>query len=166
MSTSRNLCSPDSNEIQFSIFLKWIENRATYQNLKKDRSLNALTPEDINLLWLPKVIYENTDQKESTRLGDGNWEWDTNVVVERSSNGTPAGLESVDETDLFLGEEHSLVLFQTYTHEFQCIFNLQKYPFDMQTCSIDMAMGPLDWQSVRLISDQLNMKQNLEMSEK
>ena len=153
-----------SIDIQFSIFLKWVEDRATYQNLKTRWSLNALTQEDIQLLWLPKVIYENTDQKESTRLGDGNWEWDTNVVVERSSNGSPAGLESVDETDLFLGEQHSLVMFQTYTHEFQCIFNLQKYPFDMQTCSIDMAMGPLDWRSVRLISDQLNMKQNLEMS--
>ena len=58
-----------SIEIQFSIFLKWIEDRATYQNLKKKRSLNALTQDDIALLWLPEVIYENTDQKESTRLG-------------------------------------------------------------------------------------------------
>ena len=57
-----------SIEMQFSITLKWIENRATYQNLKEDRSLNALTQEDIQLLWLPEVIYDNTDQKESTRL--------------------------------------------------------------------------------------------------
>ena len=59
-----------SIEIQFSIFLKWVENRATYHNLKKDRSLNALSEEDIRKLWLPEVIYENTDQKDSTRLGD------------------------------------------------------------------------------------------------
>ena len=39
-----------SVEIQFSIALKWIENRATYMNLKKDRSLNALTQEDIQSL--------------------------------------------------------------------------------------------------------------------
>ena len=32
-----------SIKIQFSIFLKWVDNRATYQNLKKDRLLNALT---------------------------------------------------------------------------------------------------------------------------
>ena len=58
-----------SIEMQFSIILKWMENRATYQNLKEDQSLNALTQEDIQQLWLPKVIYKNTDQKESTRLG-------------------------------------------------------------------------------------------------
>ena len=43
-------------EIQFSILLQWVEDRATYQNLKMRWSLNALTQEDIQLLWLPKVI--------------------------------------------------------------------------------------------------------------
>ena len=55
-------------------------------------------------------------------------------------------------------------MFQTYTHEFQCIFDLKRYPFDTQTCSIDMAMGPLDEASVGLIPNQLRMKQKLEMS--
>ena len=82
-----------SIEMQFSITLGWFENRAKYQNLKKKRSLNVLTQEDIELLWLPKVIYENTDQKESTRLGT-QWEWETSVVVEREKNGTFAGLET------------------------------------------------------------------------
>ena len=151
-----------SVEMQFSITLKWIENRATYQNLKSDQSLNALTQEDIRRLWLPEVIYQNTDQKESTRLGD-NWEWKTSVVVERNTNGAPAGLEVVDETELFKGGENNLTMFQTYTHEFQCIFDLKMYPFDTQTCSIDMAMGLLDWTSVSLIPDLLHMKQPPDM---
>ena len=151
-----------SVEMQFSITLEWLENRATYQNLKKDRSLNALTEEDIKLLWLPKVIYESTDQKESTRLGT-QWEWGTSIVVERKRNGTSANLEAVDETELFKGDQNSLVMFQTYTHKFQCIFNLKKYPFDKQTCSIDMAMGPLDWTSVSLNPGQLYMNQSLQM---
>ena len=72
-----------SIEIQFEITLAWKEKRATYQNLKERDSLNALLKGDINSFWLPKVIYENTDQKETMRLGDGNWEWDTRVVVKR-----------------------------------------------------------------------------------
>ena len=59
-------------------------------------------------MWLPEVIYENTDQKESTRLGE-TWEWKTIVVVRREEeNGTMSGPESVDETEVFSGSAYIL----------------------------------------------------------
>ena len=109
----------------FQIILEWVDNRATFHNLKLDTSLNALTDQDIQQLWLPlviisfndniniinnnyiiiisssssisssiiiiiisitrnmKVIYDNTDQKDTTRLGEV-WEWSTKVTVTRS----------------------------------------------------------------------------------
>ena len=102
-----------SIEIQFEITLAWKEKRATYQNLKNRDSLNALANEDIDTLWLPKVICENTDQKESTRLGS-NWEWETRVTVRREKKkGRMSGPESIDETEIFSGFENSLVMNQT-----------------------------------------------------
>ena len=125
-----------SIEIQFEITLAWKEKRATYQNLKKRDSLNALAQKDIDTLWLPKVIYENTDQKETTRLGEfGNGEWDTRVMVKKGGNSTPSGLDTLDETEIFSGRENSLVMSQTYTHTFQCIYRLSAYPFDTQVNS-------------------------------
>ena len=126
---------PDySIEIQFEIMLKWKEKRATYNNLKKTDALNALTQADIEKIWLPEVIYENTDQKESTRLGEfGAGEWKTNVVISREEdNGTMRGLHFVDETEFFHGSQNSLVMNQSYTHIFQCNFELAHYPFDNQ----------------------------------
>ena len=71
-----------SIELQFEIIFEWIENRATFKNLKNDSTLNALSDEDIKNLWLPRVVYANTDQKETTRIGEyGNGEWDTQVIV-------------------------------------------------------------------------------------
>ena len=49
-----------SIEIQFSITLEWKENRATYENLKEDKTLNALSREDIRKLWLPKGVIQKT----------------------------------------------------------------------------------------------------------
>ena len=86
-----------SIEIQFSITLEWLEKRATYQNLKHDKSLNALTEADVKQLWLPRVIYENTDQKETTRLGEfGHGEWDTGVIVVRQGDFNRSSLDVID----------------------------------------------------------------------
>ena len=43
-----------------------------------------------------------------------------------------SGLESVDETEVFSGSGNSLVMNQTYTHTFQCNYQLSRYPFDTQ----------------------------------
>ena len=122
-----------SIEIQFKITLHWKENRATYHNLKENDNLNALTQNDIEMLWLPIVIYENTNQKETTRLGEfGNGEWNTKVVVRREGKSSAAGLEMVDETEIFSGSENTVIMSQTYTHRFQCAYELSHYPFDTQ----------------------------------
>ena len=83
------------------------------------------------MLWLPLVIYDNTDQKQSTRLGWIN-EWVTSVSVIKEGDFTRSGMDTVDETEIFEGAENILKMTQTYTHEFQCKYKLQRYPFDSQ----------------------------------
>ena len=85
----------------------------------------------IERLWLPLIIYDNTDQKEVTRLGAA-WEWMTLVTVSREGNFSRSGVEQVDEAEIFEGAENRLTMNQTYTWEFQCNYVLQRYPFDTQ----------------------------------
>ena len=167
-----------SIKIQFEITMIWKENRATYQNLKIKDSLNALEQSDFEQLWLPKVVYENTDQKETTRLGS-TWEWETTVLVRREGNYTLSGLDVLDETEIFTGDNNSLIMSQRYTHAFYCAYMLSAYPFDtqvsvskllsiiliyhLQTCYIDMAIGSLDRDTVFLVPGQLNMSESKDM---
>ena len=120
-----------SIQLQFQIKLHWKDNRATYHNLKPSSFLNALSLEEINSLWLPLVVYVNTDQQLTTRLGWVN-EWRTDVNVQREGNFTRSEQEVLDETYLFEGSENSLVMTQSYTHDFQCVYQLERYPFDTQ----------------------------------
>ena len=38
----------------------------------------------------------------------------------------------VDEIEIFEGAKNRLTMNQTYTMEFQCVYKLQRYPFDTQ----------------------------------
>ena len=120
-----------SIHLQFQISLGWKENRVKYQNLKTQTSLNALTDEDTRTIWLPLIVFDNTDQKEVTRLGM-DWEWATDVTVTREGNFTRSVVQEIDEAEIFEGAENSLTMNQTYTWEFQCKYELQRYPFDTQ----------------------------------
>ena len=86
-----SLMNIDENEntidLQFEIILDWKDSRISYSNLKKEFFLNALTEENIESIWLPLVVYENTNQKETTRLGTTS-EWSTSVTISREGNFT------------------------------------------------------------------------------
>ena len=120
-----------SISFKFKISLMWRENRVTYQNLKTDSTNNLLRQEEVKTLWLPLVIYWNTDQEETTRLGES-WEWKTEILVQREGNMSRNSMTDIDEAEIFQGAENSLRMEQTYTHAFQCVFKLSEYPFDTQ----------------------------------
>ena len=162
-----------SIHLQFQISLTWNENRVQYQNLKTETSLNSLTDDDIMTLWLPLIVYDNTDQKEVTRLGEyGNGEWATRVTVTREGNFTRSSIEEVDEAEIFEGAENRLTMNQTYTWEFQCKYDLQHYPFDTQAinktilpffyaqtqkCKIKMTVESLAMSTVKLLADKVKL---------
>ena len=98
-----------SIHLQFQISLSWKENRLIYHNLKKQTSLNALTSGDIKTIWLPRVVYDNTDQKEVTRLGV-EWEWATDVTVTREGNFTRSGVEELDEAEISEDAKNGLTM--------------------------------------------------------
>ena len=160
-----------SIHLQFQISLSWKENRVRYHNLKNQTSLNALSVEDINTIWLPLVIYDNTDQKEVTRLGT-EWEWATDVTVTREGRFTWSDHMDLDEAEIFEGAENRLTMNQTYTWEFQCKYQLQRYPFDTQVskkplhslrsnnhqeCKIKMTVGSLSMGTVKLLADKVRI---------
>ena len=71
-------------DLQFEIELQWFDRRHTYNNLKWYRPF-ALNKTDLNRIWLPLVVYQNTDQFQTTRLGSIN-EWSTNVKIAKKGS--------------------------------------------------------------------------------
>ena len=43
--------------------------RIKYFNLKETRSQNALALEDVNRMWIPFLVFDNTERNEATKVG-------------------------------------------------------------------------------------------------
>ena len=43
--------------------------RLKYLNLKMARSQNALSIEDVHKLWIPFLVFDNTEKNEATKVG-------------------------------------------------------------------------------------------------
>ena len=124
---------------QFRIVLTWRDQRVVFHNLKQDISLNPLSTNSTNQLWLPLLIYRNTDDEDTTRLGLPWEEWTTKIQVHRKGTAYQSSLEDVDEADIFVGSENSLTMTQVYKRKFQCLYVLDRYPFDTQVRSTSLS---------------------------
>ena len=80
---------------------------------------------DIEQLWLPYMIYTNTDMMEAVQLEVG--VVDTTIVVTKEGNFVRSDNEVQDETEIFEGNSNTLSMCQTYTKSFQCLYKLQKH---------------------------------------
>ena len=50
---------------KFGISISWYENRVLYHNLKNKINFNTLNEDEIKQVWIPKLIYDNTDDTEA-----------------------------------------------------------------------------------------------------
>ena len=68
-------------DFKFEIELQWFDHRHSYNDLSGSHwFLNTLNETDLKRIWLPLIVYDNTDQFETTRLGMIN-ELRTTVVI-------------------------------------------------------------------------------------
>ena len=51
---------------QFKLMMEWYDFRLTYHNLKPTVSSNSLANHEIEQIWIPFVVFENTKDNEAT----------------------------------------------------------------------------------------------------
>ena len=56
--------------LKFRILMVWYDYRLKYHNLKDKRSLNSLSRGEIENLWIPFIVFSNTENQESTQGDD------------------------------------------------------------------------------------------------
>ena len=115
-------------ELKYAISLNWYENRVVYQNLKKKEALNMMSDQELSSLWIPFIIFENTDNDEAVSIDSVR----SDISVSREGSFKRSGSDYVDEIEFFEGKDNKITMNQTHSKKFHCTYLLHYFPFDTQ----------------------------------
>ena len=146
--------------LKFTFIMEWYDYRLRFHNLKFRKSANALTIEEVQKIWIPQLIFSNTENDEATE-GVAN----TEILVIREGNFTRSDPDIVDETNVFEGIDNKLIFETSYTKVYICEYQLHMYPFDTQRCTVDVKVKKLDRLSLQIIPKELKMLGKVELTQ-
>ena len=119
--------------VKFTISLEWTDGRLTFSNLNEGNFVNLASPEKITQIWIPPLIFNNT--KENFMISR---DTTAGLFMNRMGNPTLPDSSSVYENLYFDGSENILLYRKDLELTLTCNFMLQNYPFDQQTCLIEV----------------------------
>jgi len=139
--------------LKFRFMMTWFDYRLKYHNLKKDRSLNSLSRDEVGALWIPYVVFANTENSEAVRGDD-----ESEVTISREGNYKESPVTVKQEINVFDGNQNRIMFQQLYSKTFKCVYQLQLYPFDTQKCTVDMELRELDKPTINMIPEDIFME--------
>ena len=114
-------------KLKFTLTMEWKDHRLEYHNLKLGPFDNILGAHELQNIWTPSIVFENTEDREVSSLS-----LQSQVEVRRSGNFSRSKIDVVDEINIFKGEENDLIWTENYSKSLKCVFNLEMFPFDIQ----------------------------------
>ena len=122
-------------EVKFMITLEWVDARVTFYNIKPDENMNSLTLDEQLLLWTPTIVFWNTEEQLRT-VNDEN----TFANIKQQAEGSIIDSEVNEDIEIYAGSENMITISRVYSVQFFCEYDMAWYPFDIQTCHIEMVM--------------------------
>ena len=127
-------------KLKFKISLQWMDARVLFYNIKTDENMNSLSLDEQMSLWTPTIVFWNTEEQLKT-VNDEN----TFASVRRSGAGSLIAREVNEDIEVFKGSQNEITISRVYSIKFYCEYQMAWYPFDQQTCLIEMISdGVLD----------------------
>ena len=122
-----------SYEAEFTVTLKWKDERLRFNNLRAESNMNSIRPAETEKIWFPDFYFDNTKEKVKNIINDS-----AVLRVLRDGSGVLSSSEDTENKLIFRGGENWLQYQRFYSQLFHCNFHLGWYPFDHQVCYLDI----------------------------
>ena len=147
-------------ELKFKITLQWRDSRLLFYNLKSDEDMNSLTLDEQITIWTPTIVFWNTKQQLRT-INDKN----TFISIRREVNGSKIGKDSSEDIEIFNGKDNMISMSRVYSMKLFCEYDMLWYPFDQQTCYIQLMMDGVLENCVSLLARNIKFSGAKELTQ-
>ena len=128
-----------SYHAKFLITVKWYDHRLQFANLKSNMFKNLIGSPEVDSLWIPPLIFNNSEKNTMLAMDREPGEPRANILVEKIGNPKVAPPTVLDETFFYKGSENFMVYRTEYNLQLNCNYELEYYPFDIQTCTVEVS---------------------------
>ena len=137
-------------QLKFNLRMEWMDARLEFYNIKLDETMNVITTEELERIWLPIIVFDNTESDQRSILDGKSF-----ATIKRMNKGIGSDSTISEDIDIYKGSENTITMSRLYNIEFFCDYDMRWYPFDAQTCFMDMKLGGGTDKLVSLIPGQL-----------
>ena len=123
-------------QLKFSLRMTWVDARLNFFNIKMKETMNVISMAELNKIWLPVIIFDNTEEGQITINDDK-----ASATINRTGRGTGSDSSISEDIDIYRGSENSITLSRLYNIDFFCDYDMRWYPFDAQTCFMVLKLG-------------------------
>ena len=118
-------------KLQLVLGIKWFDARLKFNNLRPKKSANVMGPTEKSSVWFPAVVFVNTEQKLKSVVDE-----EAVIVVEKKGKGMAVDDTFTENKLLYRGDENPIHYERLDNIKYDCVYQLQWYPFDTQRCEI------------------------------
>ena len=138
--------------IRFQLALSWVDARLDFLNLRDEPVKNIVSPKEVSKIWRPKVDVQNMLENVKTD--------EALVTVLKRGNMTDTRDRGIVRDHIFDGSDHLLREEYSQTLKLTCSFNLGRYPFDIQSCQIGVALQGPARMSMKLVAEGVTISRD------
>ena len=130
----------------FNLRSKWFDGQLTFRHLQRDVDLNFLWNSTYGQLWKPEIIFENIDPSKD------HFKRRLRYTVRRDVSILPIVRNpgTTNASNVFNGSDHKIERSREYTYFWRCVYVLKWFPFDHQTCNMEVTFPKFYEHFVRL----------------
>ena len=111
-------------QLKFRLRMTWFVARLDFFNIKLDETMNVISLDELNRIWLPVIIFHNTEEGQIT-INDGK----SFATINRTGQGTGSDSSISEDIDIYKGSENSISISRLYNIDFFCDYDMRWYPF-------------------------------------